>query len=48
MTSKFRDIEETEYDYKIFRESLKKKRKSMKELDYLDEMINDFNYMMFH
>lgn len=48
LQSHFRDIEKAEHEYKSFRESLKKKRESLKELDYLDEMINDFNYMMFH
>ena len=48
LSSKFREIEEKEYDYKHFRDSLGKKRKGLQELDYLDEMINDFNYMMFH
>lgn len=45
---KCRDIEYQENEYKSFRESLKSKRKNLEELDYLDEMINDFNYMMFH
>ena len=45
---KFRDVESQEFEYLLFRESLKKKRKGVEELDYLDEMINDFNYMMFH
>ena len=42
------DIEYMENEYKGFREALKAKRKNLEELDYLDEMINDFNYMMFH
>lgn len=42
---KFRQIEEAEFEYRQFREALKKKRASFKELDALDEMINDFNYM---
>jgi hypothetical protein len=45
---KCRDIEYSENEYKAFREALKAKRKNLDELDYLDEMINDFNYMMFH
>jgi hypothetical protein len=45
---KCRDIEYQENEYKGFREQLKTKRKNLEELDYLDEMINDFNYMMFH
>lgn len=48
LQSKLRDIEQKEFDYLLFRESLKSKRKTFQELDYLDEMINDFNYMMFH
>lgn len=48
LTAKLREIEANEAEYKEFRESLKSKRKTLSELDYLDEMINDFNYMMFH
>jgi hypothetical protein len=48
VTGKLRDIEAKEFEYKQFREALKLKRKSLGELDYLDEMINDMNYMMFH
>ena len=48
MTDKLREIEIGEYDYKNFREALKVKREALAELDYLDEMINDMNYMMFH
>jgi hypothetical protein len=48
LESKFAEIDEAELDYKIFRDSLKKKRKTLEELDVLDEMINDFNYVMFH
>lgn len=46
--SKFRDIEDSEYNYRRFREMLAAKREGLKELDPLDEMINDFNYIMFH
>lgn len=48
MYSKFRSIEKQENEYKKFRETLKTKRKTLSELDNMDEMINDFNYMMFH
>jgi hypothetical protein len=43
-----RQIEAQEFDYKNFRETLKLKRKTLGELDNLDEMINDFNYLLFH
>jgi DNA repair exonuclease SbcCD ATPase subunit len=46
--AKFREIESKENEYREFREDLKSKRQNLSELDYLDEMINDFNYMMFH
>ncbi len=48
VTDKLREIELNEYAYKDFREALKVKREALAELDYLDEMINDMNYMMFH
>ena len=48
LSSIFKGIEENEKEYKKFRELLKSKRQSLKELDQLDEMINDFNYVMFH
>lgn len=44
VTGKLRQIEAQEFEYKQFRESLKLKRKTLGELDFLDEMINDFNY----
>lgn len=48
MTGKLREIEAQEIEYKQFREALKLKRKTLGELDFLDEMINDFNYLLFH
>lgn len=44
VTDKLRQIEAQEFEYKQFRETLKLKRKTLGELDFLDEMINDFNY----
>jgi hypothetical protein len=43
-----REIEAQEIEYKQFREALTNRRKNLGELDYLDEMINDFNYLLFH
>ncbi len=48
VTSKMREIEALEIEYKEFREALVTRRKTLGELDYLDEMINDFNYLLFH
>lgn len=48
LNSKLRTIDDAEWDYREFREVLKEKRAGLKELDHLDEMINDFNYVMFH
>jgi len=48
VTSKMREIEAQEIEYKQFREALTNRRKNLGELDYLDEMINDFNYLLFH
>ena len=48
VTSKMREIEAKEIEYKEFRDALVSRRKTLGELDYLDEMINDFNYLLFH
>lgn len=45
---KIRELEKKEYQYRIFRKSLKKTKPELSKIKDLDEMISDFNYLQFN